>query len=103
MLAGMLGWSSDGKDIKFKMAWMLVLFSGLVLAMSGYKPITIIWFAQIANGILLPLLAIFLLYVMNQTNLLGRYRNSWVHNILGLIVILVALFLGAKSLYFAFQ
>ncbi len=102
-LAGMLGWPTEGKDIRFKLAWMLVLFSGLILAMSEYKPITIIWFAQIANGILLPLLAVFLLYVMNQTNLLGRYKNSWVHNMLGVVVILVTLFLGAKSLYFALQ
>ncbi len=100
-LAGMLDWPTDGKDVRFKLAWAVVLFSGLVLALSGYKPITIIWFAQIANGILLPLLAMFLLYVMNQTNLLGRYRNTWLHNILGVMVIFVALFLGGKSLYFA--
>ena len=101
-IAGMLGWPSDGKDLKFKLTWAVVLFSGLILSMSGYKPITIIWFAQIANGILLPLLAVFLLYVMNQSQLLGKYKNSWVHNLLGVLVILVALFLGGKSLYFAF-
>ncbi|TDR19442.1 Nramp family divalent metal transporter [Marinicella litoralis] len=101
-IAGMLGWSSDGKDMRFKLVWAVVLFSGLLLSLSGYKPITIIWFAQIANGILLPLLAGFLLYVMNQSNLLGKYRNTWIHNLLGAFVILVTLFLGGKSLYFAF-
>jgi NRAMP (natural resistance-associated macrophage protein)-like metal ion transporter len=102
-LAGMLGWSSDGKDLRFKAAWAVVLFSGLGLSLSGYKPVTIIWFAQIANGILLPLLAVFLLYVMNQSKLLGQYKNTWVHNVLGLVVISVTLFLGGKSLYFAFN
>ncbi len=102
-LAGMLGWSSDGKDLRFKAAWAVVLFSGLGLSLSGYKPVTIIWFAQIANGILLPLLAVFLLYVMNQSKLLGPYKNTWVHNVLGLVVISVTLFLGGKSLYFAFN
>ncbi len=102
-IAGMLGWSSDGKDLKFKATWAVVLFSGLALSLSGYKPITIIWFAQIANGILLPLLAVFLLYVMNQSKLLGSYKNTWVHNILGCFVIFVTLFLGGKSLYFAFS
>lgn len=80
---------------------MVVLFSGLLLSLSGYQPITIIWFAQIANGLLLPLLAAFLLYAMNRTDLLGRFKNTPVHNFLGVCVILVALFLGAKSLYFA--
>ena len=102
-LAGMLGWSSDGKDLRFKAAWAVVLFSGLGLSLSGYKPVTIIWFAQIANGILLPLLAVFLLYVMNQSKLLGQYKNTWVHNVLGFVVISVTLFLGGKSLYFAFH
>ena len=98
----MLGWPTDGKDWRFKIVWAVVLFSGLALASSGYKPITIIWFAQIANGILLPLLAVFLLYVMNQSSLLGQYKNSWLHNLLGALVIVVTMFLGGKSLYFAF-
>jgi manganese transport protein len=100
-IAGMMGWPSDGNDLRFKMAWAVVLFSGLALSLSGYKPITIIWFAQIANGILLPLLAVFLLYVMNQSSLLGKYKNTWVHNVLGALVIAVTLFLGGKSIYFA--
>ncbi|GAA4824413.1 manganese transporter [Marinicella pacifica] len=100
-VAGMMGWPTDGKNIKFKLIWMVVLFSGLLLSLSGYQPITIIWFAQIANGLLLPLLAAFLLYAMNRTDLLGRFKNTPVHNFLGVCVILVALFLGAKSLYFA--
>jgi Mn2+/Fe2+ NRAMP family transporter len=100
-IAGMLGLPSDGKDLRFKLAWAVVLFSGLMMSLSGYKPITIIWFAQIANGILLPLLALFLLYVMNQSKLLGQYKNTWVHNVLGVLVILVTVFLGGKSLYFA--
>lgn len=100
-VAGMLGWPTDGKNIKFKLIWMVVLFSGLLLSLSGYKPITIIWFAQIANGLLLPLLAGFLLYVMNRSDLLGRFRNTYWHNLLGVVVIAVALLLGGKSLYFA--
>ena len=102
-IAGMMGWSSEGKELRFRLVWAVVLFSGLAFSLSGYKPITIIWFAQIANGILLPLLALFLLFVMNQSQLLGQYKNTWVHNILGLFVIVVAVFLGGKSLYFAFQ
>ena len=61
----------------------------------------IIQFAQIANGLLLPLLAGFLLYVMNRSDLLGRFKNTLIHNFLGGLVIVVALFLGGKSVYFA--
>ncbi len=106
-VVGMLGWqnqdkSKDVKDVRFRAIWAAVLFSGLALSLSGYKPITIIWFAQVANGILLPLLAAFLLYVMNKSDLLGGYKNTWLHNVFGALVIMVTLFLGGKSLYFAF-
>lgn len=102
-LSGLFGWSKEGTDLKFRLLWMVVLFSGLLLSLSGYKPITIIWFAQIANGLLLPLLAVFLLVAMNRSDLLGAYKNTWVHNLLGALVIAVTLFLGTRSLYLAFS
>ncbi|MCF6263124.1 MAG: Nramp family divalent metal transporter [Xanthomonadales bacterium] len=102
-ITGILGWSSDLKSRRFRMIWLIVLLIGLVLASSGYRPLTIIWFAQIANGILLPLMAGFLLYVMNQSEILGRYKNTLMHNLLGLAVILVTLVLSAKSLWSAFS
>ncbi|WP_223789391.1 Nramp family divalent metal transporter [Marinicella meishanensis] len=102
-LSGLFGWSKQGNDLKFRLLWMVVLFSGLLLAISGYKPITIIWFAQIANGILLPLLAVFLLVVMNRSDLFGVHKNTWVHNLLGMVVIAVTLLLGSRSLYLAFS
>ena len=81
----------------------VVLFSGLGLSLSGYKPITIIWFAQIANGILLPLMALFLLSLMNNSTLLGRFKNSFWHNAAGVVVVLVTLVLSTKSLMAAFS
>ncbi len=101
-ISGILGWQSNLKSTRFRALWIVVLLSGLVLASSGYKPIKIIWFAQIANGVLLPLMAAFLLYVMNQSALLGRYKNTLWHNLLGFAVILVTLLLSAKSLWSAF-
>jgi Mn2+/Fe2+ NRAMP family transporter len=101
-ISGILGWSTDLKSTRFRIIWLIVLIIGFILATSGYRPITIIWFAQIANGILLPLMAGFLLYVMNQSELLGKYKNTLLHNLLGLMVILVTLVLSAKSLWSAF-
>ena len=71
--------------------------------MTNFNPVTIIQFAQIANGILLPLVAIFLLYIVNRKELLGEYVNSTIQNILGGVVIIVALLVGFKSLNSVFQ
>lgn len=100
---GILGWESNIQDPKFKAVWMTILGIGVLFSMTKFNPVTIIQFAQVANGILLPLVAIFLLYIVNRRELLGEYVNSTVQNILGIIVIFVALMVGFRSLNGVFQ
>lgn len=101
-LSGILKLNRDLHSNSFKMIWAVILLIGVLVATSGYKPVTIIWFAQVANGILLPLVTLFLLWIMN-TNTLGQYRNNWWQNILAGIVVLVSLLLSGKSLMAAFS
>ena len=68
---------------------------GLIFALIGGSPVQAIVFAQATNGILLPIVAVFLLIVMNRSDLLGRYANTSPANVLGVIVVLVAAGLGA--------
>ncbi len=100
-LSGLLNLNTDMKSASFKGIWILILFAGVIVASSGMKPVKIIWFAQVANGILLPIIAIFLLWTMNQ-KFLGKYKNSFIQNVLGLVVIAVTLMLSARSLMSAF-
>lgn len=95
---GILGWHARLKDIRFRFVWMLVLIVGVLFSTFSINPVRLIEFAQIANGITLPVIAIFLLYIMNKPLLLGTSRNSTRHNIFGVIVILVALLVGFRSL-----
>lgn len=95
---GMFGWKDDLKDVKFRVIWMLVLFTGVVFSAVSFNPVTLIEFAQIANGITLPVIAVFLLYIMNKPLLLGTNSNSTRQNIFGVIVILVAILIGFRSL-----
>ncbi len=64
----------------------------------GLKPVPVIVFAQAANGILLPIIAIYLLWVVNDRKLLGEYRNHLWMNVAGGIVVLVTIFLGLRSI-----
>jgi len=65
----------------------------------GIKPIEVIKFAQIANGILLPAIAVFLLWVVNRTTVMGKYKNSLLQNIFGFLIIALAIVLGVKSIF----
>jgi len=101
VVKGCFGWSDGLKSGKFRMVWILVLITGVVFSSVGFKSIEIITFAQIANGLLLPIVAAFLLWAMNQTNLLGRFTNTKTQNILGFIILLITIGLGAKSIWLA--
>ena len=101
---GILGWEAKSlRSFKFRLVWMSILILGMLSSMFGGSPIEIIQFAQVTNGVLLPLVAVFLLYLMNQSKLLGVYTNSVFQNAAGIIVLLVAFALGARSLNSVFQ
>lgn len=96
-LTGVLGLSPDMKGAAFRLTWLSIVLIGVTVASLGIQPIALIVFAQVANGILLPLIAAFLLLAVNQQRM-GEYRNSAARNVLGGLVLLVALMLGARSI-----
>ena len=83
---------------RFRAVWGGVIIVGTVLAMFGRRPIAAIVFAQAANGVLLPIVAVFLLIVVNRRSLLGEHTNGTVANVLGALVVLVATGLGAVQI-----
>jgi manganese transport protein len=100
-LSGALNLNGALNSISFKAIWLMILLFGVLVASSGYKPISIIWFAQVANGILLPIVTVFLLWIMNSEKL-GEFKNSKIQNLLGGIVLSVTLLLSGRSLMSAF-
>ncbi|MEH6536139.1 MAG: Nramp family divalent metal transporter [Psychroserpens sp.] len=101
--SGCLGWSSNMKTKRFRMVWMFILGLGVLFSSIGFSSIEIIKFAQVANGLLLPVIAGFLLWIMNKASVLGKYKNSLVQNILGFVIFGIALFLGVKSILKVFN
>jgi len=93
------GWKARLTDVRFRAVWMLILGLGMFFLSFDIKPIEIIKFAQIANGILLPVIAILLLWVVNRVSVMGAYMNTKFQNILGVLIIALALVLGAKSIF----
>jgi Mn2+/Fe2+ NRAMP family transporter len=85
------------KDPWFRFVWCFVLLFGVLFASLGLQPVPAILFAQVANGILLPVVAGFLVFIMNNRRLLDNYVNSiWV-NIAGGAIIVITLILGVWS------
>jgi manganese transport protein len=100
--AGILGWKKDLKSLKFRLVWISIIGVGIVFSMFGFRPIEAILFAQAANGILLPVIAIYLLWVMNSPQIMGANVNNRMTNLLGGVVVLIAFGLGVRSLLHVF-
>lgn len=98
VVRGCFGWQIGLKSKRFRGVWMFILLMGVVFSSLGIKPIEIIKFAQIANGILLPVIAGVLLWVVNKKAVLGNYVNSKVQNILGIIILITTIILGLRGL-----
>jgi NRAMP (natural resistance-associated macrophage protein)-like metal ion transporter len=103
VVKGCFGWKGGMKSAKFKTVWAVVLILGVFFSSLQINPIEIIRFAQIANGILLPVIAIFLFWVVNKTSVLGKHRNSKLQNVLGILVIALSVFLGIKAILSVLQ
>ncbi len=97
--AGCLGWGRDWADWRFRgTALGVVIFGALAAGLGGGSPRALILFAQGANGILLPFVAVFLMIAMNRSGLLGKHVNGWVTNVLGSAVILLVVLIGGRKI-----
>ena len=100
---GCLGWEGNLRSKRFRAVWIIILVLGVFFSSLGIKPIEIIKFAQVANGILLPIIAGFLIWIMNKESILGRFKNTTFQNSLGIIILVITVFLGLKSIFKVFN
>lgn len=102
-LAGLLGWEYDNSDKRFLYTNLSIVVIGSIVSATGIDSMTIILLAQALNGIILPVIAIYLVYVTASNKILGEHKNNTVQNLLGAAVALVTVVLGLSSLIDAVQ
>jgi len=90
-------WSEKGN--KYRMAWGFILLTGLVFGVTGVKPIPVIILAQAANGLILPVLAIFLWIISNNSSIAKEYANSHFVNFAMALTVFVASVLGLINVF----
>lgn len=87
---------ASGSRLPFLLGVAAVLLSGTVGALLNYRPVEIIFVAQIANGLLLPIIAAFLLYLANNRDILRDHVNGRTANMAGIAILLVTGLLGVR-------
>ncbi len=96
--AGCFRWPADLSDWRLKVTATLVVIAGGVFGvLFGNSPKEAIITAQVANGLLLPIIATFLLVAVNREILMGPFRNRMIRNILGGTVVIVTLAIATRQ------
>jgi Mn2+/Fe2+ NRAMP family transporter len=84
---------------RYRGVWITVLMSGIFFGIMNVQPIPAIILAQALNGILLPFIAVFLFYTVNNRHLMHENGiNNTIQNVLMMIIIAVAILLGVFAL-----
>jgi len=93
----------SGINKRFKEApafyWLYtsLIFLGMlaVVMLSESQQVPIILLSQVANGILLPFVVIFMLQLTNREDIMGKYRNSRFFNVIAWVTCIVMIVLTA--------
>ena len=96
------GWNNSLKSNRFRLVWIFILITGVIVSMININPIEIIKFAQFSNSLLLPIIAIILLWLINDKNIINSKYNYKYQNIFGFFIVIISLTLGIKGLIFLF-
>ena len=92
------GWKDSLKSRKFRAIWIIILIIGVLVSMVKINPIEIIKFAQFSNSLLLPIIAIILLWLINNKNIISNKYSYRYQNIFGFLIVIISLILGTKGL-----
>ena len=91
-------WGSQSRN--FRLVWGSVLSIGLIFGLLDFRPIPVIILAQALNGLLLPVIAIFLILAVNDKRLLpSQYCNTFFSNLLMLAIVGITCYLGFNNLW----
>ncbi|MEM8527405.1 MAG: divalent metal cation transporter [Bacteroidota bacterium] len=87
------------RSTAFRLVSFGVLFVGLLFSLLDVQPIPAIILAQAINGMLLPIVTIFLLLAINDKSLLpDGYTNPALANLIMLLIVGVTCFLGSYNI-----
>lgn len=97
-VSSFMHWKGGFQNRKYKLIFAIVIIIGIITSAIGFEPLEVLLIAQALNGIILPLIAIFIMIVINKKGLMGEFKNAGWLNVLGWIITAGVTFLGAYSL-----
>jgi NRAMP (natural resistance-associated macrophage protein)-like metal ion transporter len=99
-----MGWE-EGVDKKFSEAPMfyglyslLIFFGAAVVLWPGLPLISIMYISQVINGIVLPVILVFMLILINNKKIMGEHTNTKGFNVLAWLTVAILILLSIALL-----
>ena len=71
-----------------------LLGAGIAVLIPGAPLVLITLFVQVIAVTLLPAALMFLILLLNQEELMGKYKNNWIHNLFGFSIVIFIVILS---------
>ncbi|NBC65006.1 MAG: divalent metal cation transporter [Bacteroidetes bacterium] len=87
------------QTLRFRSVWAIVLLIGIFFGLLNLQPVPVIILAQALNGIILPVIAVILFLMINNTAIISKeYQNRNVYNIVTAVVVYLTVLIGLTNL-----
>jgi len=81
---------------------IMIILGAAVILFPNIPLIPIMFYSQVINGVLLPVILIFMLILVNDRRIMGKFTNGWVMNLISLSTIALLIFLSGAMVVTAF-
>ncbi len=73
---------------------IMIILGAAVILFPDLPLIPIMFYSQVINGVLLPVILIFMLILVNDRRIMGKFTNGWAMNLISFFTIVVLIFLS---------
>jgi len=88
-------WKNKGLNKSFSKAkgFYIVIFLsiiiGVIISLSGFNAMLMLLYSQVLNGVLMPILLVFLLLITNNKKIMGINKNKFWSNFFGILAVVI--------------
>jgi len=104
-----MGWES-GVDKNFKEAphfftifTSMIVIGGSMTLIPNIDLFKILIYTQILNGLLIPIVILFIINLCNDPDIMGEYTNSPVQNFISYLLVFLMILLNIPTIYYTFH
>ena len=81
---------------------IMIILGAAVILFPDLPLIPIMFYSQVINGVLLPVILIFMLILVNDRKIMGKFSNGWALNLISFSTIAVLIILSGSMVFSVF-